>query len=105
MGLVSTNVQSGVNAPKQIAISGTGAASDVVYTVPVGRKFIGKLGTNDTTYAIVINGQNFYPYNFGATGTTVKGFMNDVVLVAGTTVANSSVTSATVRLLGVEYDA
>jgi hypothetical protein len=89
--------------PKQIAISNTASAGATMYTVPTGRKFIGRFTTTSTGQPTKINGVNIYPYYGGSTAVAQAGALGEWTLVAGTVVSEN--TSNQTTIVGVEYDA
>tara|TARA_R110000851_G_scaffold280479_1_gene433775 strand:+ start:1843 stop:2151 length:309 start_codon:yes stop_codon:yes gene_type:complete len=89
--------------PKQIAITNTALAGTTMYTVPVGRKFIGYFNTRGQNQPTKINGVNIYPYYGGGTSVVQPGALVEWTLVAGTVVSEN--TSNQTSIVGVEYDA
>ena len=90
-------------APKQIAIPNTAAAGATMYTVPTGRKFIGRFTTTSNSQPTKINGVNIYPYYGSSTSVTQSGALGEWTLVAGTVVTENTANQTTI--VGVEYDA
>lgn len=89
--------------PKQIAITNTALAGTAMYTVPAGRKFIGRFTTTSTNQPTKINGVRIYPYYGGGTSVAQSGALGEWTLVAGTVVSEN--TSNQTSIVGVEYDA
>lgn len=101
--LKATNI---TTTQKQICIAGV-SSGGVIYTVPVGRKFIGSaFAVNANAVTIRINGialGHIYPGGSGSNyPASTLSYPDALTLLAGTTVALSN-TSGT--LLGVEDDA
>jgi len=91
--------------PKTISVSGS-AVGSIIYTVPVGRVFRGRVGSNTSGIGVVkINNYSNGSFGNGQTSTTPLGAnaAQDLMLFSGDTISIS--TGAVVYVLGVEYDA
>lgn len=102
MSLISEAGTSSAAADKTISIIFNAVASSVMYTVPTGRKFVGKVWTNTNNAYAIINGQTYY-YPHGSSYYARTPL--DVVLNAGDVVKSSTNTSDYSMILGVESDA
>jgi len=93
--------------PKTIALYST-ATNTVLYTVPAGRVFKGRISnyTNGGSDTIKINNTPLYRNFYYGSGTTVAGAgaLQDIVLYEGDILSSGS-TSTGNSILGVEYDA
>jgi len=82
-----------------LQITRQGVVGTIIYTVPVGRVFVGHFYNNTSaSVTAVINAINSVVMPSNATGV----YTPELTLIAGTTVALNSATS---YLLGVESDA
>lgn len=100
MALTSSTLQSG--ADKSIVKMVNATAQTILYTVPTGRKFKGKIWTNQSSYYGNINGVDMHtPY--GSSYYSHKEL--DIELVAGDVVRSSATTSDYSHLVGIESDA
>ena len=100
MALTSSTLQSG--ADKSIVKMVNATAQTILYTVPTGRKFKGKIWTNQSSYYGNINGLDMHtPY--GSSYYSHKEL--DIELVAGDVVRSSATTSDYSHLVGIESDA
>lgn len=93
--------------PKQITI-GNSTLSAVVYTVPAGRKFLGRI-FNTILSSTQINGASFNFFagsvNSGTTNIANSSTFMDLTLLAGTVVSNPSSSAGSCQILGIEVDA
>lgn len=102
MSLVAETTGSDASPDKTISIVFNAIASSVMYTVPTGRKFVGKVWTNtNNAYAIINNNTYYYPHG----QSYFDRLPLDIVLNAGDTVKSSTTTSDYSMILGVESDA
>ena len=100
MPLTSSTSQSGAN--KSIVKMVNSTAQTILYTVPTGRKFKGKIWTNQSSYYGNINGLDMHtPY--GSSYYSHKEL--DIELVAGDVVRSSATSSDYSHLVGIESDA
>ena len=91
--------------PKTITLTSSVGSGVVIYTVPAGRVFRGRIFSNSTSTSVVsLNGVDVGPVNHGG-GTNVPqaGATLERLLVAGDTITCTS--TSTVYVQGVEYDA
>jgi hypothetical protein len=107
--MLTTGTSATINSfssPRQIAVW-SNTSSQVMYTVPTGKKFVGSLWSNQAANSVGIT-----PAGGSATQIGVPGIGTSyaatspmqITLVAGTIVTNYS-TSAAQYLVGVETDA
>ena len=101
MALTSTS-SSAAGADKSIIKMTYAAAQTIQYTVPKGRKFKGKMWTNQASYYGNINNIDIQtPY-----GSSYYAHRElDIELVAGDVVRSSTTTSDYSYLVGIESDA
>lgn len=91
--------------PKTVSLTGSGSGT-VLYTVPTGRVFRGRLSSSVTgTAGIAINGVNLGCFYYGGTTSTVgSSATQDIMLVGGDQVSVGG-SGGTLYIVGVEYDA
>jgi len=92
----------GAASAKSINIEVQGTANQTMYTVPDGKKFIGKMWTNGSSCFGKINGVNMrHPY---VHTSGIKPLL-DITLYAGDIVQSSATASDYTTLHGTEIDA
>jgi hypothetical protein len=103
--LLSTPTTASAARPSiQITIPYTTQSNTVMYTVPVGRKFIGYIACTGNGPQTFINTMAFHCYQGANTAVVQAGALNAITLLAGTVVKEGS--SANVSYMyGVESDA
>ena len=102
MALTAIPSVASAGSTKSIMIQAQGSVNALMYTVPVGKKFKGKLWTNQAAYYGNINGIDLYtPY--GSSYYSHKEL--DIELTAGDIVKGSATSSDYTYLQGIETDA
>ena len=91
----------GAASARSINIEVQGTANQTMYTVPSGKKLIGKIWTNGSSYYGKINNINMrHPY---VHSSGIKGVL-DITLYAGDIVQSSATASDHTTLHGTEID-
>jgi len=88
----------------QITIQNNNAANSVMYTVPNGRKFVGRIFNTQASIQTFINNAWVYAYFGAGSAPPQSGSLGDFTLLAGTVVKEGG-TANTSMLIGVESDA
>lgn len=99
---LSSIATTSATADKSIVKRVNATAQTILYAVPTGRKFKGKIWTNQASYYGNINGFDMYtPY-----GSSYYAHRElDIELVAGDVVRSSPTTSDYSHIVGIETDA
>ncbi len=102
MALQAVATVSTAGSTKSIMVQANGSANALMYTVPTGKKFKGRLWTNQAAYYGNINGVDMYtPY--GSSYYAHKEL--EIELTAGDIVKGSPTSSDYTYLQGLESDA
>ncbi len=103
MPLINTITTSSgtVSAPIQIAIPNGTAANEIMYTVPAGRKFVGRIWNTQNGSSTRINTTYVYTYVGQSTYVTQVGAFWEYYLLAGTVIREGG-TGNTTSILGIE---
>ena len=93
-----------VSTAKQITIQNNNPANTVMYTVPPGRKFVGRIFNTQTNQQTFINNAWIYAYmNGGSSQFPAAPAYGDFTLIAGTVVKEGGTGSSSL-IIGVETD-
>ena len=99
---LTSSTSTSATPDKSIVKRVNATAQTILYAVPTGRKFKGKMWTNQASYYGNINGLDLYtPY--GASYYAHREL--DIALAAGDIVRSSPTTSDHSHLIGIESDA
>ena len=103
MFTITSTQNTSVNTLIQITIAATSTANAVMYTVPTGRKFIGRIGNTTSGYGTYVNSA-LIPFFQGSGGTNpTAAALFELTLLAGTVIKEQAANST--YIYGVESDA
>ena len=100
MALTVIPVASSGAGPIQISVNNNIASGAVMYTVPAGRKFVGRIWNTGNNNQTQINSTYMYCYFGSATSVAQSGSLWEYNLVAGTVIKEG--TANTSAILGIE---
>ena len=103
MFTITSTENTTVNTPIQIVIGPVTAGGAVMYAVPAGRKFIGRIGNITSGYSTLINGAAISFFNGNSTSVATAGSLAELTLLAGTVIKEVNGTNS--YIYGVESDA
>jgi hypothetical protein len=92
----------GAQAPKMVCFSNDFPANIVIYTVPKGRKWVGRIGNTTNNWRTQINGVSIYAYHGGSTSVVQSAALGEMTLIAGTVIKEGNANGS--YIWGVESD-